>query len=498
MRKILTSPPSLRLNTTIVLSVVLLLAVSMGVITYQSLKTLQQETEQNAEKTLEALTMQADNVLYNVQQATGNVYSDMIMHFSETSRMETYAREIVKSSPYIYGCAIAISPKALKVSQGDRFLTYTHRKAYDSSELITTDRYSEKNYMEQAWFLSPAEVGQVYWMLPKKDRRNDDVPVMLYCISVRFPNGDPMSVIAVEVSMDLLSQIVQKGKPSPHSYCMLLDADGSYIIHPDRNKLKGETLFTLLKEDSDDEMRKTAEAMLSGDAGKSAFQADGQKYRAFYRPFLQTEMRSSRMYNMKWTIALVMPEDDVTSPLKGLLLSALTISVIGLLLFFILTRIIIRRHTKPLRKLTEVAEEIAGGSYDEEIHASNRMDEIGEFQRSFKHMQEALLVRVNEQERLTDTLQQHLEQLRQTYEQIREDEHVQIDFLHNMTDQILVPARTIYDKVNTLCDDSQNITQEQAQQDIETIRQQRADILGILNHLLSISEDEVGKEDSHE
>lgn len=497
MRKILFSPPTLRLNTTIIISIVMLLAVSMGVIFYQSRQTLEQEAEQNAEKTLEAVTLQAENVLTNVEQTTGNIYWDLRMHLNDLDRMKTYTQEIVQSNPNIYGCAIAFNPKALG---GDlnRFLAYTHRKTYNSSELITSDRYSKKAYMEQTWYLAPVETGQVFWTVPKKDRRDNDIPLMLYCIPIRSANSETVAVIAVEVSMDLFSQIVQEAKPSPNSYCMLLDSVGSYIVHPNRNKLKGETVFTTLKEDTDADMGKIANAMLSGEVGNGFYRTNGKGYRAFYRPFLRTNQNGRFLYNIKWSIALIYPEEDITSSFVGLLMSALSISAVGLLLFFLLTRIIISHHTKPLRNLIEVAEEIAEGNYDEEIPKSNRMDEIGEFQSSFKHMQEALLARISEQDKLTSTLQERLEQLRQTYEQIKEDDHVKTDLLHNMTNQMLAPARAINESVNTLCDDSQNISLEQAQHEVETIRQQRESILEVLNHLFNIPENEVRKEDSHE
>ncbi len=497
MRKFFLSPPSLRLNTTIVFGVILLLVTSLAVVFYQSRQTLRQEAIQDVKQTLDATILKADNVLMSVEQTTGNFYWDMISHFSDPDQMFTYTREIVKSNPYIYGCAIAYSSKALSEDR-DRFLAYTHRKTYDSSELITSDRYSEKSYMEQAWYLDPSETGQIFWMLPKTDRRDDDVPVLLYCIPVRLANQETIAVIAIEVSMDLLTEIVEKAKPSPHSYCMLLDNDGSYIIHPDRSKLLGQTVFSVIEEDADSTMNKTAHAMLSGKTGHQYFRSKGKGYYAFYKPFLLTDKPGRSLYDIKWSISIIYPEEDINSAFWNMFTHVATVSFVGLFLFFLLTRIFIRRQLKPLRKLTSTAEEIAEGNYDEEIDDTRRKDEVGEFQRNFKRMQEALYAKAEEQEQLTATLQERGELLRKTYEQVQEAEQVKKGFLHNMTNQMIEPARAIQKSVDSLCDTHQDMSLEEATQEVYNIRQQRETILGLLNQMFNPSGTEAGKEDSHE
>ena len=496
MRKKIFAPPSLKLNTVIVVGVVLLLVVSMAIIFHQSRQTLKQEAVQNAELMLEATTLRVENILRSVEQTTGNIYYDMIMHFSEHDRFETYTREMVESNPYIYGCAIALSPQS--TADKNRFLVYTHRRKFDSSDLVTSNRYSDKPYMEQAWYVDPSKSGQIFWMVPKKDRRDDDVPLMLYCIPIRFGNGIVAAVIVVEVSMDLFSQVVQKAKPSSHSYSMLLDSDGSYLIHPDHNKLNGQTIYTSIEEDADTAMLSTANAILSGKSGYKSFREQGKEYYAFYKPFFRTNEQGHKLYNINWSICLIYPKEDITAPLNELFLSVLSISAIGLLLFFLFTRIVIRQQTKPLRRLTQVAEEIADGSYDEEIPKTRRMDEIGEFQRHFKHMQDALLARVDEQEKLTSELRERQKSLRKALEQIQENEHVNTDILNKVSKQMMTHSQAISASVDALCDNPQNISQEEAQHEVETIRRQREAILGQLNQMFNTSENEVGKEDSHE
>jgi len=497
MRKLKISPPTLRLNTTVIVSVILLLVASVSLVFYQSYETLKQEVVQNSEETLEATVLQVDNIMRCVEQTTGNIYYDMMLHFNDLERMPVYTRKMVESNPYIYGCAIAFDPVTLGGGM-DRFLVYTHRKKFDSSELVTSNRYSEKPYMEQAWYLDPAETGQIFWMVPHKDIRNNDVPLLLYCIPIRFANDQVAAVIAVEVSMDLLTEVIEAAKPSPNSYCMLLDSDGSFIIHPDHSKLRKKTVFEVAKEEADTTMLSTAKAILSGESGYKSYRAKGKEYYAFYKPFLHSDKGGHFLYGINWSISLIYPKEDITAAYRGMFVHALTITAIALLVFFMLCRIVLRRQLKPLRKVAEAAEEIAEGNFGEEIPKSRSKDEVGEFLRHFKRLRDVLYAKVTEQDQMTAELHERRELLRKTYEQIQEDNDVKKNFLHNMTNKMIAPAKALQKSINTFCDDYQNISMQDATLEVGTIREQRETILETLNQILNTTDPEVRKEDSHE
>ena len=58
----------------------LLLAVTFGIVAYFSHRALQREAIRNAEQTLQGTIQNIDNILLSVEQATGNVYYDLIRH----------------------------------------------------------------------------------------------------------------------------------------------------------------------------------------------------------------------------------------------------------------------------------------------------------------------------------------------------------------------------------------------------------------------------------
>ena len=78
--------------------------------------------------------------------------------------------------------------------------------------------------------------------------------------------------------------------------------------------------------------------------------------------------------------------------------------LIALLVFYLLCKKAIRKQMSPLAYLTESAERIAEGHFDETIPNVNRDDEVGVFYKHFQLMQKALENIVKKQEEQRSTL----------------------------------------------------------------------------------------------
>ena len=195
---------------------------------------------------------------------------------------------------------------------------------------------------------------------------------------------------------------------------------------------------------------------------------------------------------------MVYPEEDISSAYRQLFLHVLTIAVIGLLVFYILCTHVIRRQLSPLRELTESALDIAEGNYEVPIFETSREDEIGRFQQHFNTMQLALAQRAREQEKLTATLQERHDSLRNAYEQTVGDVELKEDFLHNMTNQMIEPAEDIARSVKNLCDGYSTISHKDAAREADNIMQQRSTIIEMLNPMLkSTDSSDTRKEAPH-
>ena len=465
--KRITQTFSVKLSLMVVFAIALLLSLSLAIIFFFSRRVLKEEALENAAQTLEGTVQHIDNILLSVEQSVGNVYWDMLGHIDNPERLQVYRRKMVECNPYIVGCDIALEP----------------------------DNNSQYRQI--------METGRGRWVRPLKDGYTHDEAVTSFCLPIYGRDGKTVGVVAADVSIGLLSQIILATKPSPNGYSTLLDSEGSYIVHPDSDKLLHQTVFTQTEKGANPSVKAVAEAMVAGETGYKFFTMDGRNYYVFYKPFQRAKIPGRVMEKHGWSVGVVYPEEDIFGEYNSLLYVVLIIAVLGLLFFYLYSRYIIHRQLKPLQLLTQSVQHIARGNYGETIPKTSRVDEIGQLQDCFQQMQQSLSAHVSELEQLTAKLQERGDGLRKVYQQAQEAERMKVAFLHHMTNPMMEPAREIANSVNVLC---QSMSGEQQDDDVDSqvigrevdsIQQQSKAITDALNRLLDVADKGKGEEVDH-
>ena len=480
----------------VVLEIVLLLVISLGALFYYARQALVNEAKLDAQQQLNATVQHVDNVLLSVEQAAGNVYFELMEHLGEPEQMIKFSRRLVQCNPYIEGCAIAFKPNYYPGHE--YFLAFVHRGDLSSSELIQSEDAARHPYIERRWFKETLEKCRPGWTDPRRNDVLDFEPVITFCLPIPDKSGECVGVMAVGVSIKMLTQFVLSTKPSTNSYTVLIATDGTYIMHPDPEKLKGKKVLDFPEIAESPTATAALKDMLSGETGDRSFIINGKTLYLFYEPFVRTDVPGRSMEALNWSIAIVHPKEDIFNEYNHHVLHVLVISLIGLFLFYLGCRIAIRRQMRPLSMLTESAQSIADGNFSIIIPDTDRNDEIGIFQQNFRLMQQTLEADVEQQKKLTATLHEQREQLHQTYAKIQESDQVQTTFLHNVTNRMLTPATAIKDNVTVLCDRYPDIDTNEAQRLIDEIRQQSAIILNLLRQKFKASYSEDRKEAAHE
>ena len=448
---------SFRLSLMVVLAVAILLSLSLAVLFHFSRQALKQEALQSAEQTLESTVQHIDNILLSVEQSVGNIYWDMLAHLDDPEQMKAYSKRIADCNPYILNCDIVL-----------------HLDSVVPADKVWTGWSREKTAI---------------FSLPIYNRQ-----------------GQCIGKVDSHVSIALISQIILSSKPSPNGYSTLLDSKGSYIVHPDKDKLLHQTIYTQTEGGKNASIKEVADAMVAGETGYKCFTMDGHENYVFYKPFLRADVPGRTSVKLDWSVGVIYPENDIFGEYNQLLYYVLGIAVVSLLLFFALCWLITHRQLLPLQMLTKSAQRIASGEWNEECgitqHSTLREDEIGQLQERFQQMQQSLSIHVSELEQLLKTLEEHGESLRKVYGQAQEADHMKIAFLHNMTNQMMEPAKAIAASVERLCQsESQERTEEyrdKCAQEVDTIKSQSKVITDILNQLLDAADKERGKEEPHE
>jgi methyl-accepting chemotaxis protein/sigma-B regulation protein RsbU (phosphoserine phosphatase) len=488
----LPSSLSVKLSLTVVGAIALLLLASLAVVFQFSRQTLKDEALQNAEQTLEGTVQHIDNILLSVEQATGNVYFGVLAHLHEPELMTTFCRRLVESNPHIVGCAIVFKPDYFPGHK--LFMAYVHRPngtdSLASDNLIEADSFGDRPYTEQRWYTEPMEKGIPGWIDPLKDNDAEGEALTSFCLPIFNNQGERVGVMAADISLRALSNSVLATKPSPNGYCTLLSNNGSYIVHPDTTRLFHKTVFSQIDHTTNASAMEVAEAMLAGETGYGRFRLYDNNYYVFYKPFERTAVPGRITSNLGWSAGVIYPEDDIFKEYNQLLYYVLAIAIIGLLLLYMLCHTVFHRQLQPLQILTHSARRIAAGHYDEIIPDARQHDEIGLLQANFQKMQQSLSTNINELEKLKTTLSEHGDDLREAYRQAQEADHVKTTFMHKMTNQMISPAESIIQDVDTLCNISQETTQNEAWHLAEDIHHHGKTITDLLDQLLEESEKE--------
>lgn len=485
--KIIRKTLSVRISLMVVSAMTILLMASLVVMFYYSRKAVKEEAVQMAQQTLDGMVTTIDNILLSVEQTTGNLYFNLLPHLDKPDLYYTHVRRLVESNPYVTGCAIAMKENYFPDRQ--YFMAYAHRDetdstAYSDEPIVQLDTFAHTHYSKQKWFTETMTSGKLGWMKPLDDKDSIADPIITFCLPLFGSDRKPVGVLGVDVSLSLLSRILSNSKPSANSYCTLLDRDGSYIVHPDDDKLSRQTALAI----SEESVKKAAQAMVSGETGYMPFHMDGKDYYVFYKPFKRVALAERIQNDLGWSAGIIYPEDDIFGDYNSLSYYVIAIAICGLLLIYLLCRSLIHHQLKPLLMLGDKVQRIAQGNYDEPIPQSWRKDEVGRLQANFQQMQQSLSTTINELEQLKTDLQERGEHLRKAYTDAEKADRIKTAFLHNMTNQMNPLAEAIEQDVSVLCNSSSETDTAQLANDIQ---QKGNTIAELLKNLLNISNDEV-------
>ncbi|OWW22951.1 chemotaxis protein [Noviherbaspirillum denitrificans] len=176
-------------------------------------------------------------------------------------------------------------------------------------------------------------------------------------VSFAQPAKGATAVVAADVLLDSVVNIVLSIKPTPNSYAFLADSNGLVIAHPDKNRL--------LKPVSD---------MDSSLSGKSLQEASGSMHASEVTLNGQHAMlHVSRVAGTDWMLAVVLDKAEGTEALSGILKSSLITAVAAAIIAAIILSLFISRIMGRMTAVRDALQDIASGDRD----LTRRLDTSG-------------------------------------------------------------------------------------------------------------------------
>ena len=383
---------SMRLSLWIVLFAAAVFLAALGFMFVESRRAVRLEAENRASEVLESTVQRVNGILDHVVVATDNVAWLVMRHLDAPDSMFIYSRCILENNPYLNGCSIAFEPDFFK-SRGRYFSAYSYN---DHGTILTTQEGNEQyEYFYMDWYQLVKLLDRPSWTEPFFDYNLNDIyskdMIASYCKPLKDPNGRYVGTIAVDISLEWLSNTISAVKPYPNSYSIMIGEGGTYFVHPDSTKLFYQSIFTSSLLKPDQELISLGNAMQRGEEGMKQIRLEDEDCYVFYKPLSTTG----------WSMAIVCPESDIYSGYNRLQRTVTIIVLVGLLLMLLVFSRIVGWELKPLKRLARQTEFIASGNFDVELTAGSRIDEIGQLTKSFDNMQHSLVNYIEELKRTT-------------------------------------------------------------------------------------------------
>lgn len=353
---------------------------------------VEDEATKAAENLRDATIAKIENILQRVEMSVVSSSWLIRENLNDEEYLYHITQKMVEENPDIIGSAIAFDRYYFKDKLFFSPYSFIDVESGEvKSKQLGTNQY---DYFYMDWFQIPYLLGEPCWGEPYFDDGGADCLMATYSYPIKDAEGKVFAVITADISLDWISDILSSIKPYPNSSVMLISRNGSFINQSSDSNLRGETIFSILADTSikDRNVLPLAEAISRGETGKIRYIRDGKASFAVFAPL-----------NNGWKASISCKYTEVLSRTFRIHIVLVCLVIIGLLILFQASYVIIRKLTEPLSHFTESALKVAKGNFDVELPRIKENDEIKKLRDSFDYMQKSLKDYIGELQETTAT-----------------------------------------------------------------------------------------------
>ena len=359
--------------------VLAMMAVIAAVVYFAVSEYMDDEAEQRFQIVVTRAHREVQRRLSDVYVANVNSVHEIERDIDDPDKLSAHLGRIVRQNPSIVSCGLLFVPDYYP-EKGRFFVPFATRDTADVVSVMRIDSVYH-DYFDDDWYVERLKSDSADWVDPYFESpllTTHIAPRLLttYAIPIHNREGRPVAVLCSDLSLedmrnDML-QNVRKGKKhyeqnvAHPSYCCIIDRNGRYILHPDKNRMLRDYL--------------DANVTFKGGQGAVSAIVDGVPSWVCYRTVKHAE----------WTVVMVAPEDLIHRHGRMLNTTILAVMLIGLAAIYLFCRQQIRKITSPLHRFAHSAEEVAKGNFEAPLPDIRDDDEIRLLRDSFGNMQQSL------------------------------------------------------------------------------------------------------------
>ena len=366
-------------------------------------------------------------MLSEVSIASSNRVDEIQNNLSQPDKLADIMSEVVAQNPSIRSCGISFID-GYYPQKGRWFCPYAVRTDSSKIEKRIIGGASH-DYLNAKWFTEALKADSCYWSKPFFDASDSVTSLVSYMIPIRDKQGKTVAILGADLALNTILEELFGGlfsnNDSVHIHIrnrnmkdrsriegsnlisldwrgvtkkFIIDDDGTFIAHPDKDLIIKRNYFDLAKTTADTIDDHVGHQMIAGIEGAYS-EEHGLLIKSF--KFFDSDIWNVYMFyepveNTSWSIASVVPNVMVDTMAIGIGVIMIVLIAIALLVTRIVGRYVIKRTSKPLTQLAESANEVAKGNFRAPLPKIKHNDEIRLLRDSFEGMQNSLAEYIRE------------------------------------------------------------------------------------------------------
>lgn len=375
------------LRNQILLPFLVLMTVVVGVVAFVSY-------ESSARNTMEELTNNVDSQMAGMNGTFEIFFQNIHNHIDRFVSSDLLAEYEPKNKPEILEDLAA-------TRDADDAIAFIYTGIEETEEMIDPAGDLEEGYnpTEQGWYKEAVGAnGETIWTEPYQDEGTSETVVTAARAFYDKNTNELTGVFALDVSVDILLEMVQEIKIGDAGYAIVLDDSGTYITHPNE---------TLIGEDAS--VNSFYEEMAAAEEkGIMEYEFEGDdKIMAF-----------AKNPTTGWILAGTVNVAEFEAKARDILVPISIALALSLVLATLISLWITKRITSRIKTVMERMKQIAAGDLSQEPIQVNTVDEVGQLSVATNEMNKNMRELLNQVSNVSETISSHSEELTQAASEV--------------------------------------------------------------------------------
>ena len=291
--------------------------------------------------------------LVSTKEITHSI-ADMSMYFAQNNDMEILISKLMTKYHFLNAIHVNID----SVVPNIEYHNYYCFRDKDSLQFWEGNELVFRCGKEKHIFMKVMNENNAVWTEEFTCKKNDQLVVSYYVpIMVQNEHGASMQIGSVisELTLLELADTINSIKIGESGYAFLVNKDGTYLTHPDKELILKKNLFNISAHEypaTQNRIKNLLENSLSGSTIAYPEYLNYEKCWIHYTPMKETN----------WTLIFVVPYNELFVPLYIIVLRMLFFAILGILVIFFIVTYISNKLIQPLSTVTRQLKKFSSGA----------------------------------------------------------------------------------------------------------------------------------------